>query len=269
MDFHSVEKDGRFVSLLRKRYWHVKNKWKRHQSLTGHPVLKRHLPPTRLLRPGTLRSFLRKYDIVYVKPVYGSFGNRILRISRGGRSYFLRYERRTERIPTERAVAKRVYRHAGRRRYHLQKGIRLLTLGGHPVDFRVLLLRPGEKWQVMGIIGKAATGGRVVTNYQHGGRPVRFRETLRQVGWSERDIQDAKARIERLCLLAAAQFNKRHKHCRRLGVDIGLDRDKRIWFIEVNTNPYYELFRHHENRALYGKIDRLMKRISAVQSNRW
>jgi len=255
--------------LLRKRYWHVKNKWKRHVSLVGHPVLRHHLPPTRLLRRATLRKFLKKYEVVYVKPVYGSFGNRILRIAKRGGDYVLHTEKKTKRYSSRKKVVKRVFRHAGSRPFHIQRGIRLVRLEGHPVDFRVLLLRPGSEWKVMGIMGKAATGGRIVTNYQHGGRAVRFGDALRRAGWTNEDIRRAKADVERLSLVAAKRFGKRFKHCRRLGIDVGLDRDKRIWFIEVNTNPFYELFRHHEDRALYGKIDRMMKRIAKKQSDRW
>ncbi|TLS52590.1 hypothetical protein FE782_08110 [Paenibacillus antri] len=255
--------------MLRKRYWHVKNKWKRHLILAGHPVLNRHLPPTRLLRRDTLRKFLKKYGVVYVKPVFGSFGNRILRIAKRDDAYFLHYENKTKRYKSRRKVLKRVFRHTRSQLFHVQRGISLVKLGGHPVDFRVLLLRPKSKWRMMGIMGKAATGNRVVTNYHHGGRAVRFGEALRRAGWSNDDIRRAKADIERLCLIAAGRFSRRYKHCRRLGIDIGLDEEKRIWFIELNTNPFYELFRHHENRNLYGKIDRLMKRIESVQSNRW
>jgi hypothetical protein len=255
--------------LLRKRYWHIKNKWKRHVSLIGHPVLRNHLPPTRLLRRATLRKFLKKYEVVYVKPVYGSFGNRILRIAKRGGDYVLHNEKKTKRYSSRKKVIKRVFRHSKSRPFHIQRGISLVRLEGHPVDFRVLLLRPDSKWKVMGIMGKAATGGRVVTNYQHGGRAVRFGYALRRAGWSNEDIRRAKAEIERLSLVAAKRFNKRFKHCRRLGIDVGLDQGKRIWFIEVNTNPFYELFRHHEDRGLYGKIDRIMKRIGRKQSDRW
>ncbi|WP_309118275.1 YheC/YheD family protein [Paenibacillus sp.] len=255
--------------MLKKRYWHVKNKWTRHLSLAGHPVLNRHLPPTRLLRRKTLRKFLKKYGVVYVKPVYGSFGNRILRIAKRDGAYFLHYENKTKRFKSRKKCLKRVFRHTRSQLFHIQRGIRLVQLDGHPIDFRVLLLRPKSSWRMMGIMGKAATGNRVVTNYHHGGRPVRFREALRRAGWSDGDIRRAKREIERLCLIAAERFGKRHKHCRRLGIDIGLDREKRIWFIEVNTNPYYELFRYHEDRKLYGKIARHMKRIKSIQSNRW
>lgn len=255
--------------MLRKRYWHVKNKWKRHVSLIGHPILRDHLPPTRLLRRSTLRKFLKKYGVVYVKPVFGSFGNRILRIAKRSGGYVLHDEKKTERFSSRKKLMKRVFRHTRSQRFHIQRGIRLVRLGGHPVDFRVLLLRPGSKWKLMGIMGKAATGGRVVTNYQHGGRAVRFGDTLRKAGWSNEEIRRAKAEIERLSLVAARRFGRRFRHCRRLGIDVGLDQDKRIWFIEVNTNPFYELFRHHEDRALYGRIDRLMRRIASKQSDRW
>lgn len=254
--------------MIRKRQWHVRNKWKRHLGLAGRRPISRHLPPTRLLGPQTLRQFLDRYPIIYVKPVFGSYGNNIIRIRKVQDRYEVQRESRIVRVPPERIV-QTVYRHVRRRPYMIQRGIPLITVKGRPVDFRVLLLRPNNHWEVMGTMGKVATGNRIVTNYNHGGRPIRLWDALIQAGWSADEVAATRERMHRICLAAARIFNSRYKHCRRLGFDLAIDRNPQIWILEVNTNPYYELYRFHEDRTLYRKIHRYMQQIRRIQTDRW
>lgn len=254
--------------MIRKRDWHVWSKWNRHRAIAVNRAIRKYIPPTRLLykKVGLIR-FLKRNRVVFIKPVFGSFGNRIMRVARRERDCLIQREHRILRIPTGQVYLK-VRRHTKGNRFMMQKGISLIESGGHPVDFRLLLLKPHQHWQIMGIIGKVATGNRVVTNFNHGGRPIGFTAALRQAGWSERDIAAGRMQLRRLGHAVARQFNRRYPHCRRMGIDIGIDRDKHIWIIEVNTNPFYELFRYHENKQLYGKIHRAMQIIRRMQSNR-
>ncbi|WP_426446408.1 YheC/YheD family protein [Paenibacillus sp. S-38] len=255
--------------MIRKRQWHVRSKWRRHLGLIGQRRLRRHIPPTSLLSRKTLKAYLKRYPVVYVKPVYGSFGNHIMKLGRRvrGRGYIVRREQRAQIIPAKQ-VERVVMRHARSRAFLIQKGIPLLHLGGHPVDYRLMLLKPFRDWRIMGIMGKVASGTRIVTNYNHGGRAIRFRESLRRAGFTTKQIDAVYAEMRRVGLLAARQFGSKHKHCRRLGIDFAIDTNRRIWIIEVNTNPFYQLFRHHENRKLYGRIHKIMQHIRKSQLNR-
>jgi len=233
--------------------------------LIGSPKVLRHIPPTRLLTRETLRSYLRRYREVYIKPIHGSYGNNIMKVSRRRRGYVLHREqqvRRVARTDVERAV----HRHAQGRRFMIQRGVQIVTNGGRPIDFRVLMLRPHDRWDIMGIMGKIAAGNRIVTNYSRGGRPIQLHAALRRAGWTNTEIERCKSRMEGLCRTAALQFTKHHRHCRRLGVDIAVDKHHRMWILEVNTNPNYELFRHHGNKRLYARIARIMRMIRANQS---
>ena len=65
----------------------------------------------------------------------------------------------------------------------LQKGIELIALNGRPIDFRLMLLKPAGRWEVMGIMGKLAARHLAVTNYNHGGQPITFESALRRAGY--------------------------------------------------------------------------------------
>ena len=254
--------------MIRKSQWHVRSKWSRHLGLSGSRRLARYIPSTRLLSRRNLKPFLRRHKIVFVKPVYGSFGNRIMKVARrkhGG--YSVHREHHVRRV-SSRGIVRTVFRHTGRRPFLIQKGVNILKVKRRPVDFRVLLLRPGSRWETMGIMGKMATGNRIVTNYNHGGRAVNFKELLRRAGWSPHRIDQMEARMIRIGRAAANKFSRRYKHCRRLGIDMAIDTEGRVWILEVNTNPFFDLFRHHENKHLYERIKRTMRQIRRNQSNR-
>lgn len=253
--------------MVPKRLWHVRSKWRRHLGLTGSETVRRHIPATSLLSRQTLSRYLKRYREIYVKPVYGSYGNRIVKVTRTGSGYALHHEQRVRRVRGN-SVQSAIFRHARRGSFMIQQGVRMIKPGGRPCDFRVLLLRPGDRWLLMGIMGKQATGNRVVTNFRHGGRPVRLHVALRDAGWNEDQIRRTKRQMADLAMAAAVQFTRRYPHCRRLGIDIAVDTSRRLWILEVNTNPEYELFRHHETPGIYSRIHRLTRAIRSRQSNR-
>src|SRR5690606_11913189 len=123
-------------------------------------------------------------------------------------------------------------------------------------------------WEYMGIMGKMASAGRVVTNYNHGGKAVRVKEVLRKAGYKNSEIRRMERTMLRISRKAAVKFNSRYKHCRRLGIDIAIDQRKRAWILEVNTNPFYQLLRKHQDKRLYGRIHSKMRIIRRMQSNR-
>jgi len=179
----------------------------------------------------------------------------------------MQQEKRVTRV--KRAQAQSVIaRHTHGLPFMLQRGVKLIEIKGKPADYRLLLLRPGRKWLVMGVMGKVAAGNLIVTNYRHGGKAVQLGQSLKQAGWGAADITRIRNSISSLGLRAASVFNRRYPHCRRLGIDIGIDVDKKLWIIEVNTNPTFDLFRKHEDKTLHRKIAHHMRAIEKVQSNK-
>jgi glutathione synthase/RimK-type ligase-like ATP-grasp enzyme len=253
--------------VVSKSTWHLRDKWKRHLALIGIRGLSRHIPPTKLLNKGNLTKFLKRYKVIFVKPVYGAFGKNVTKITLDEDVGIVQRESKKKEVPLE-AIPRLVRRHVGNQRYMIQKGVSLIEINGRPVDYRILLLRTDEKWNIMGVMGKVATGNRIVTNFSHGGRPIQFKKSLLRADCSEEEIDLLKTRMYRLALIAARKFTQRYKHCRKLGIDMALDKQKKIWILEVNTSPGFNLFKYHEDQTLYGRIKRDMKRIGKLQSKK-
>lgn len=59
----------------------IASKWLKTKALLSNPQLARHIPPTRLYRSAVLRRMLHLYGSVVLKPVLGTGGLGVLKVS--------------------------------------------------------------------------------------------------------------------------------------------------------------------------------------------
>jgi hypothetical protein len=65
------------------------------------------------------------------------------------------------------------------RKYMLQKGIRLVTINGNPVDYRVKLVKDHSNWKITAVVARVARTGQFVTNLCSGGSMLKGYVALR------------------------------------------------------------------------------------------
>jgi hypothetical protein len=243
--------------------WHIASKLERQRIMARKRALRPYLIKTGKFGRLRLRKYLKRYKTVFVKPVYGRGGRGIIKVSkRGARSYRLQKGSRARMFRSKRRVAGEVKKLTRGKPYLVQRGIRLLTLGGRPIDFRIFMLKPGHKWVCMGIMGRWAAPGRVVTNYSAGGKALSLSGALKASrGLSHSRIRHIERKLIRIGHQVAKAFSGRYRHVRKLGIDVALDRRLRIWILEPNTDPGYNLFRHHKDRTRFGQIRRMSRHI--------
>lgn len=237
------------------------SKWRKHLALLTDPELVAHLPETAELDEGSLHDYLRRFPSVYVKPSRGGGGRGVIRLERAGP--FVRLQMGTDhfRIPLP-AVYRFVRRRIGSQHYIVQQGIHLICMENRPMDFRTLLLKPGEEWQYMGVMGKKAVKMQIVTNHCRGGSSIQFREALEGAkGLTEEEACELEKQLESLSLRIAETLNRKFPLVSELGLDIGIDEELRLWLIEANTRPQYHLFTDHPDGTLYKRIDGIIRRI--------
>ncbi|MFY0542656.1 YheC/YheD family protein [Brevibacillus sp. H7] len=236
------------------------SKLKKHRILARHQSIRPFLPETHLLNQQTLFYLLRKYPVLYLKPDRGTGGGGIIRIRRGRKAYHVQAGVTSRIVQDRRKLYSVVTRLTGRRRYLVQQGISMVTIKRRPIDYRLLVLKPGTSWEVMGIMGKWAAPNKIVTNYCRGGRPIRLFNSLRRsMGMSEQQCRKTEQRIFALGLQVARAMNP--YSLRELGLDLAIDRNLRIYLLEVNTGPQFKLFRFHADRTLHRKIAGYVRRI--------
>lgn len=248
------------MSLLAQKYpW---SKWWKHVALWKDSSLRMHLPETSRLDSSNLHVYLRKYPVVFVKPCFGGGGRGILKLSRQGQKCSIQTVERRYQVPIEHTY-KFVRKLTGSKSCIVQQGIDLMDVEGRSIDFRVLLLKPKEEWKLMGIMGKLGAPGRIVTNHCRGGSSITLKEALKRGTEKKKEEEQdmVQKEMEDLAQQIAQVLHKKYKLITELGLDMALDRKGKLWLIEANTRPQYNLFKDHEDRKLYRKIDETIRQL--------
>ncbi|MCC3375423.1 YheC/YheD family protein [Cohnella sp. REN36] len=236
------------------------NKWGKHRVMAGDAQLARHLPPTGPATYAFVRRMLGLYGSVYLKPSHGTGGFGIFRISRRNGAYELRYRTVSRSFASFDKAFGAFARAKMNKRYLAQKDISLLRHRGRPFDVRVMLQRGARReWTVTGIVGRLAGPRKIVTNYHSGGKPMQVAELLASsMSRTEREV--CVNRMKSLSLRIGKRMSRSFPRFRAFGIDLGLDRNRKPWIIEVNSKPDKSIFRALADKRMYRTIMRFAKR---------
>lgn len=142
------------------------SKWIKTKVLLGSDGVRPYIPDTRKFNKTTLNSMLHSYNMVYVKPEIGTYGNGVIRVERlktGEYSYQIDKKIKTFRDYT--SLYQSLLKKTGKRSYLIQKGIHLVKYNKQRFDLRVMVqLSPKGTWETTGLIGRVAQPGKIVTN---------------------------------------------------------------------------------------------------------
>lgn len=243
--------------MLSRREVYILDKWKKQQVLMQAPKVSSYVPKTCRFDWEQLYHYLDQYQDVYIKPVVGSGGRGIFRISNiGDDEYRLQEGTEIKHLQDRDLLKKNLKKRLkGKGSYMIQQGIDLLTIDGKPVDFRVLLLKPAKKWRYMGVMGKQAARNKMVTNYCRGGKALPLKDSIKRSGLDQNtNYKQVKEAMKKLAFDVSQAISARYPHVRELGLDLALDKQGNLWVLEANTKPGFHLFQKHRDRSLYTRI---------------
>ncbi|WP_244864619.1 YheC/YheD family protein [Paenibacillus sp. J23TS9] len=233
----------------------IKSKWTKTKWLLQHPVLSKHIPSTMQFNKQHLESMLSAYSTVYFKPTTGSGGARIIRIKRNASGYQTQYNTVKENHSTLDHLYDHLNRFSKRRSFLLQKGIHLAKTNGKPFDIRVMVQKTNSgKWESTGVFMKIANSGKIVTNYNQGGRIGYFRPALSGAGFDTTSINNIEAELKRMGVSVGKHFDRYLKGFKELGLDVALDSKRKLWILEVNTRPQIYPLLNLKDRKLYQRV---------------
>lgn len=225
------------------------NKWEAYRWLAGDRKVAGLLPET--VQPGSAFSvleMLQRHLSVYLKPVAGAVGRGIIRVRRP-EDGLLRLEymsSQTGGLRTAYATAAQLDRWLARwaGRYIAQQGLDLEVFHGRPADVRVLVQKDGAgRWQVTGMGARVAAHGRFTANLHTGGRPVPVGMLAEAVCPDDIAAKNRlQARLAQQALAVALRVEEATGPLGELGLDFGVDRQGRIWYIEQNAQPGRAIF---------------------------
>lgn len=234
----------------------VYGKLRKGNAMRSDSMLRRHLPETHPYKPAAVRTMLRKYRSVFIKPDKGSLGKGIIRIGRvNSDKVRISWGLRHREIPKSMAVrtlAKLLRRNST---YLIQQGLELEKYKGRIFDIRVFMQKPQSKWFISGRVVRVGTPGKFVTNYSQGASPATIEKVFRSI-YKNRPNKAAQMikKIDALCFALARRMDRKFPGVRELGIDIGVDRNSYIWIIEANTAPQFNTFRRLGDKTMYKRI---------------
>ncbi|MCE5171278.1 YheC/YheD family protein [Paenibacillus profundus] len=275
----------------------LRGKWDVYQSLSKEPFLLDILPRTRLFAgAGSLADQLNECGgELFLKPHGGTHGKSTLHVRRlfgsdasAGNERdasvlgaYLQLRGRDERNrPIHRTFAhpgeglKWIARFIGKRKFIVQPYLTLVTQTGEPFDIRILMQKNEKgRWSFTGMAARVGRQHSITSNLHGGGHAVSvvpFLESQFEPEHVQRLVQQLRSYSEIIPPILEA----RHGRLTEVGLDFGIDREARLWLLEVNSKPGRSVFRQTgeqeaaiksvENPILYARyvMVRYLRRVS-------
>ncbi|MFC5647615.1 YheC/YheD family protein [Paenibacillus solisilvae] len=215
------------------------------EALVKDSAVVKYLPESHVLRNFTmLKSMCSKYPSVFLKPVRGSLGKGIIRISRAENESFHAFYTtdggtRRQNFSSLLKLFSSISGKMKTVRYQIQQGLYLIDNGGRPVDFRALVQKnEAGIWKVTSIVARTAGSHHFVSNLARGGTLSTVREAVAKSNLTSVTGTETANRLNRAALEIAKGIDTHiPAHFGELGIDLAVDTGGRVWLLEVNSKP--------------------------------
>ncbi|UQZ33250.1 hypothetical protein C2I18_06570 [Paenibacillus sp. PK3_47] len=211
-----------------------------HALLEQNAELQDYLPATATGLSG-LKEMMEEFPDLILKPCRGSIGAGVMRLSRvSPQRWIWSYQPggSNEWINTfvdQDSLPKALRMFFAKSHYLVQERIPLAEIGGRPYDLRVTVQRGwGGGWRVTGMFAKLAEAGSFVSNIARGGEALNCAEVLEQTLGGETAAR-IRMLVTDLSLSIARELAQSLPGLADIGLDIGVTRDQKIYFIECNA----------------------------------
>lgn len=238
------------------------SKWELHQLYAKHYSLGKRLPPSSVLSKDNLLYFLDKYKEVYIKGINQHTGSGIIKAWKTENGYgFIKERGEPEDVYSIYDLYDKVRDGRPRDSILIQKSIDLASINGRPFSIRVMLMRDRKRiWQYAGMLAKVSGEGSIITNVRRGGGYAATTDDAlaQSLGYNRERIASVKRKLVRVSFETIHHAMNKGYRSHEAGIDLGIDRNGKIWIIEVNlVYPSYGLFNRLDDKTFYQKIKKL------------
>ncbi|WP_052144778.1 YheC/YheD family endospore coat-associated protein [Halalkalibacter okhensis] len=233
------------------------NKWHLYNILKN-SNLDSNIPATFLSNEVNIRELLEKYRLLYCKPSYGHKGKGVYRLElqKNGDIHISLYSilpayicRNIEEIQPV------IDKLLGNSEYIIQRGIQLNKLNSQYFDIRVLVQKDIKgQWAVTNMVSRIAYDLYYNTSMYE--TIYEASEVLQKLY----SLDEKNGILESLCELSieiATTIELQTGLLGELGIDFGLDEEKKLWIIEINGKPqkniYQDLKGYRHKQLIYSR----------------
>lgn len=214
------------------------NKWILYHKLNMYEEIKDHLPETRRLTSvNVLKEMLRITNKLYVKASRGSRGKQVLRIVYEDSTYkYSYYNGRifSNRTGSPETLYKHIQKFFTNKEIIIQKAIDLVEVDGSIIDLRAEIQRDGNgNLDIVGIPVRMSQKNAPITTHANSFTFEYFFKTF--LSYTNEDIAILKNKVETLATNIYQCIEKNEGHVGELGIDLALDKDGKLWYIEANS----------------------------------
>jgi hypothetical protein len=218
------------------KHLNISNKMKKTRALLKHPIVSQHVPITVWYNSQNLKKMLAGYGGIYVKPNDGYQGNSVFRIKivnefeceLSGNEFS-----KNILLPDISSELKAVME---KRIYIIQQRVDLATYGGCPFDIRMVMQKPYAAWELTLTSAKVAQReDAVVTNVSKGAQDYPLNDILQKYDQKQDPLTTLKELVDlshQISSILGYKFP-----FRIIGLDMAIDKEGKVWFIEANTQP--------------------------------
>ncbi|WP_088071045.1 YheC/YheD family endospore coat-associated protein [Gottfriedia luciferensis] len=192
-----------------------------------------------------LENFLQKYDSVFIKPIHGSQGRNIFKVTKDKQQFRLLNSLNSEVELEYQSVAQLfqpIKQQLTKRSFIIQEGLPLITKDNRLVDFRFLCHKNKfNKWEVTSTVARIGHPTQFVSNLARGGDIQKIDEFLSYYLPKKERIHFKKLLIElaiESCICIDSSFDGLFAE---FGVDLAIDDQFNPWVIEINSKPSKDL----------------------------
>ncbi|MEY9971443.1 UDP-N-acetylmuramoyl-tripeptide--D-alanyl-D-alanine ligase [Lysinibacillus sp. RC46] len=220
----------------------IGNKWNVMKRLKEAKEFDKYLIPSEVVENvDLLHKFMAFYKKVVFKPIDGRKGKGIYFISKVGRTNFEVKKDRETTFCTQSQLDELIRGQLSTGIFIVQPYIQSKTKSGQIYDFRLHVQKNGEgEWVITTVYPRIAPNGSIIPNINNGGFTNYLDPFLEQE--FKEDAYDIRRMLEHFSLSLArhldeiqmAQFGE---VIDEIGIDVGLDEQRKIWMYEVNWRP--------------------------------
>ena len=244
---HSKKKENHPTTLQLKSQWRNEqlpffnenflSKLDMYSLLADNPILQPYLPVGKPLTTESIHQFLLLYPSIYLKPIYGSQGKGIIKVT--SFDHYLLFQSSDGKSITFQTIEELIqYLNDNIQfsSYMIQEGLDLVCINHHPVDFRYLCHKLNQhNWVVTFSTARISKGDSIVSNIAQGGELAPVKNILSRIfpDKSEMIMQ----MMNELAISICQTISSKNLHYAEIGIDLGVDHNGKVKVIEINSKP--------------------------------